>query len=192
MIGIEKELKDQESLLFALNGMSAIVAGVGLLIMNAGHIVPGFVLIAAVAIYNAVKRPGIMAELEYRQKMVLWRDMIDNVYVFSLSPLGDSSVSKTFEDALKWLEKSGNPHKVTVHKILFRDVIVFSSWIENGKRVDNRAWRDKGAASETWEQYIAYCEEFRRNCDENRLRKLRGNEAANQWTDEYFFRQSMN
>ena len=118
---------------------------------------------------------------------------IENIYVFNSNYSlyePDTTVNAAFDYALEMLQKSGNQHSVKVHKIVFRDVYVFTSYIDPaGKRHDSRSSREEGSASETWEKYVEACQKFEAEDRDKRLKELHGSEKTGAFVHKYIFNQ---
>jgi hypothetical protein len=92
--------------------------------------------------------------------------------------------------ALEMLKKAGNQHGVKVHKMIFRDVYIFTSFIDqSGKRHDSRSSREEGSASETWEKYVEACQKFEAEDRDKRLKELHGSEKTGAFVHKHIFGQ---
>lgn len=199
----DDELRAQESVVFIWRAGHVAAAALALLIGYNGH---GFVMLLMLVcqgIVNLVKWPPIRDELIRRQKIVAFRQQIENIYVFNQSEFegDDNSVAQTFNDTLEWLRLSSNQHEVRVHMALFRDVVVFTSYYDAaGRRHDERTWREKSnkktpdgipfyPASETWDQFIDWRTNFVLEDRDKRLRQLRTDNRGFDWVNENYFRQ---
>lgn len=187
----QTELMAQQSAVFTYRALHVAAGIMWLLIGWNGH---GLVMLAAFTIQGFVhlmKWPVIRDELERRKKIVAFKTQIENLYVFSIGPEHDPVIAKTFEDTLEMLRQSGNEHEVRVHLALFRDVAVFTSYFDtNGRRHDDRSWREAGAASETWEEYEFWRDEFYRADRDKRLRQLRTDQRGFEWVNRHYFNQA--
>ena len=136
--------------------------------------------------------PKMQAEMQERLALIPWMQQIENIYVFSMdSPFEtDSTVSAAFDYALEMLKKAGNQHGVKVHKMIFRDVYIFTSFIDqSGKRHDSRSIREEGSATETWEKYVEACQKFEAEDRDKRLKELHGSEKTGAFVHKYIFNQ---
>ena len=208
----QDELRAQESVVFVWRAANVGAAFLALLIGWNGH---GFFMLLMFVIqwaYNAKKWPPMAEELERRRKIVAFRQQIENLYVFSSgrteTPGDDPTAAAAFKQALEWLKLSGNEHEVRVHLILFRDVTVFTSYFDkDGRLHSERTWRDKISAknasgetgkvayypaSESWEQYVNWRENFILEDREKRLRMLRSDNRGFEWVNEHYFNQVLN
>jgi len=139
--------------------------------------------------------PKMQAEMAERLALIPWMQQIENIYVFSantsdlfLAP--DTTLNAAFDYALEMLKKAGNQHGVKVHKMIFRDVYIFTSFIDQtGKRHESRSSREEGSATETWEKYVEACQKFEAEDRDKRLRELHGSEKTGAFVHRYIFNQ---
>ncbi len=139
--------------------------------------------------------PKMQAEMAERLALIPWMQQIENIYVFSantsdlfLAP--DTTLNAAFDYALEMLKKAGNQHGVKVHKMIFRDVYIFTSFIDqSGKRHDSRSSREEGSATETWEKYVEACQKFEAEDRDKRLRELHGSEKTGAFVHKHIFGQ---
>ena len=139
--------------------------------------------------------PKMQAEMAERLALIPWMQQIENIYVFSantsdlfLAP--DTTLNAAFDYALEMLQKAGNQHGVKVHKMIFRDVYIFTSFIDqSGKRHDSRSSREEGSATETWEKYVEACQKFEAEDRDKRLRELHGSEKTGAFVHKHIFGQ---
>ncbi len=139
--------------------------------------------------------PKMQAEMAERLALIPWMQQIENIYVFSantndlfLAP--DTTLNAAFDYALEMLQKAGNQHGVKVHKMIFRDVYIFTSFIDqSGKRHDSRSSREEGSASEPWEKYVEACQKFEAEDRDKRLRELHGSEKTGAFVHKHIFGQ---
>lgn len=139
--------------------------------------------------------PKMQAEMAERLALIPWMQQIENIYVFSantndlfLAP--DTTLNAAFDYALEMLQKAGNQHGVKVHKMIFRDVYIFTSFIDqSGKRHDSRSSREEGSATETWEKYVEACQKFEAEDRDKRLKELHGSEKTGAFVHKHIFGQ---
>jgi len=139
--------------------------------------------------------PKMQAEMAERLALIPWMQQIENIYVFSantsdlfLAP--DTTLNAAFDYALEMLKKAGNQHGVKVHKMIFRDVYIFTSFIDqSGKRHDSRSSREEGSATETWEKYVEACQKFEAEDRDKRLKELHGSEKTGAFVHKHIFGQ---
>ena len=139
--------------------------------------------------------PKMQAEMAERLALIPWMQQIENIYVFSantsdlfLAP--DTTLNAAFDYALEMLKKAGNQHGVKVHKMIFRDVYIFTSFIDQtGKRHESRSSREEGSATETWEKYVEACQKFEAEDRDKRLRELHGSEKTGAFVHKHIFGQ---
>lgn len=139
--------------------------------------------------------PKMQAEMAERLALIPWMQQIENIYVFSantsdlfLAP--DTTLNAAFDYALEMLKKAGNQHGVKVHKMIFRDVYIFTSFIDQtGKRHDSRSSREEGSATETWEKYVEACQKFEAEDRDKRLKELHGSEKTGAFVHKHIFGQ---
>jgi hypothetical protein len=139
--------------------------------------------------------PKMQAEMAERLALIPWMQHIENIYVFSantsdlfLAP--DTTINAAFDYALEMLKKAGNQHGVKVHKMIFRDVYIFTSFIDQtGKRHESRSSREEGSATETWEKYVEACQKFEAEDRDKRLKELHGSEKTGAFVHKYIFNQ---
>ena len=159
---------------------------------------PGFMAVAA--IMGLLCRhfwvwPKMQEEMAERLALIPWMQQIENIYVFSantsdlfLAP--DTTLNAAFDYALEMLKKAGNQHGVKVHKMIFRDVYIFTSFIDQaGKRHDSRSSREEGSATETWEKYVEACQKFEAEDRDKRLKELHGSEKTGAFVHKHIFGQ---
>ena len=159
---------------------------------------PGFMAVAA--IMGLLCRhfwvwPKMQEEMAERLALIPWMQQIENIYVFSantsdlfLAP--DTTLNAAFDYALEMLQKAGNQHGVKVHKMIFRDVYIFTSFIDQaGKRHDSRSSREEGSATETWEKYVEACQKFEAEDRDKRLKELHGSEKTGAFVHKHIFGQ---
>lgn len=188
---IQTELAAQESLVFVWKaGHVAAIVLFALIGWN-GHPNVMLALFICQGFFHLVKWPPIRDELARRRKIVAFKQQVENLYVFSLSPDGgDKTVAQTFEDTLAILQESGNQHEVRVHMAVFQDVLIFTAYFDSqGRRQNERSWREKGSATESWEEYQAWCEQFYREDRDKRLRQLRTDNSGFEWVNQHYFDQ---
>lgn len=137
--------------------------------------------------------PKMQAEMAERLALIPWMQQIENIYVFNSNYSlyePDITVNAAFDYALEMLQKAGNQHGVKVHKMIFRDVYIFTSFIDqSGKRHDSRSSREEGSAMETWEKYVEACQKFEAEDRDKRLRELHGSEKTGAFVHKYIFNQ---
>lgn len=187
----QTELQAQESLVFIYKAGHVAAAILFALIGWNGHPNVMFFLFVIQGFVHLVKWPPIREELARRQKIVAFKQQVENLYVFSVSADGDDrSVAQTFEDTLALLQASGNQHEVRVNMAIFQDVLIFTAWFDaQGRRHDERSWRDKGAATQTFEEYQEWCGQYYAEDREKRLRNLRSDNQGFEWVNEHYFGQ---
>jgi len=185
----EGELKAQQGYVFTYKAANAAAFAVFALIGWNASATAFFVLAMAQVVFNLFRWPKIAAELAKRQKVVAFKQQVENLYCFSQHP-NDKDVDATAKDALETLKAVGNKQEVKVHRIIFADVCIYTDWIDaNGRRVSERTWRPTGSGSETWEQYVEFCKMFVMADIDKRKRELRGKEVGTAHVDQYIFNQ---
>lgn len=187
----QKELQAQENLVFIWKALNLVVAVVALLIGYNGHPFIMMIIFVAQGIHHLIRWPAVRDELQRRQKYVAIKIQIRNLYVFTETTRdGHETVAQAFERALEMLKETGNPHEVRVHMAMFRDVYVFTSYYDTaGRRHNERKERPAGSATETWEQYLQWCDQFYKDDTDKRLRQLRKDNEGFEWVNKNYFNQ---
>ena len=189
----EDEVRSQETLILLWRvgnvGFSVIFLTIG---WNGHGAIMLFALVAQ-GLFNLIRLPPIKAELIRRRRIIAFKQQIENLYVFSESEFGDDDlIAQTFNDTVEMIRLSGNRHEVRIHMAIFQDVAVFTAWIDaNGRRHDERTWREKGSASETWQQYLTWVDQFVLDDRDKRLRALRSDAKGFEWVNKYYFKQDV-
>lgn len=145
---------------------------------------------------------GKEVEFERRLVYISFQTQIENMYVTCWPDMygddADIEAYKTFTNALDKLVETGNQHEVTVHLVLFRDVVIRSCRVEKTGVITTlpQRWRieriEKNISrvtGETYEEYKAWYEEFAAQDKEERLRQLRSNPVSYEWVNEHIFKQ---
>lgn len=188
---IEAEEKAQADYWFTYKaGNFAVFLFLLVALYNDHEIVTFFGLCAQVVI-NLVKYPKIVSKFEKRLKAVVFKTQVENLYVFTLyEDQPDDTVSATFYRTIELLKEVGNKHEVRVHMVIFQDVQTFTWFVDrSGKLVKNNTWREKGSATETWEQYQEFVAKYEADETDKRLRELRKDGAGFDWVNENIFGQ---
>ncbi len=185
----ESELAAQQSYVFTYKWLNGAAFILFLLIGWNASVTAFFLLAMGQVAFNVVRWPHIKAELFKRQRVVAFKLQVDNLYIFSQHPY-DQSVAATFKEAADMLKEVSNKQEVRVHMAIFQDVIIQTTWTDaNGRRQNERTWRDKGSGSETWEQYVAFCETFVKIDNDLRKRQLHSNPASTAHVHQFIFNQ---
>lgn len=185
----EAELQAQQSYVSTYKGLNVAAFAVFALIGWNASATAFFILAMVQVLFNVVKWPRIKAELFKRQRVVAFKLQVDNLYIFSQHPY-DQTVSATAKEAVEMLKAVGNKQEVRVHMAIFQDVIIQTEWHDqNGRKQSERTWRDKGSGSETWEQYVAFCETFVKIDNDLRKRQLHSNPASTAHVHQFIFNQ---
>ena len=156
---LQTELVAQETLVFVWRTGNFFFALLAFIFGWNGHEFVMLVMFIFQAIYNLKNWPAIREELNHRREMVAFKQQIENLYVFSQRPNStDPTVAATFERTLEMLRLSGNEHEVRVHMVMFRDVVILTSWYDRqGRRHDEKKWRETGARFQSWDEYVQDC-----------------------------------
>lgn len=188
---IEAEEQAQASFWFTYKAGNFFVFLLWVVLLYNDHFVTVFFGLVAQVVFNLIRYPQIEAKFEQRLKTVTFKTQIENLYVFStFEGQEDATVAATFQKTIDWLKKSGNPHEVRVHMVIFQDVKTFVWFIDrNGKLVKNSDWREPGSSNETWEQYLAFIDQYQAEQNDKRRRELRKDGAAYDWVNENVFNQ---
>lgn len=188
---IEQEIGIQNEYLFTYKAINAAVFGVVILFAANGHDVIALTIIFAQIAFNAVRVPVIIAKFDERIKHLTFKTQIENIYVFSLSDdHPDDTVADTFAETINYLKQTGNKHEPRVHMIMFRDVTIFTAYVDaNGRIIRSHKPRDPLSSCESWDQYMDSIEQFRIVDRDERLRQLRKDNAGFEWVNENLFGQ---
>lgn len=135
--------------------------------------------------------PKIVQKFAERLKIVTFKTQVENLYVFTRhEDQPDDTVAATFYRTVDLLKEVGNKHEVRVHLILFRDVQIFTWFVDHsGKLVKKNTWRPTGSANETWDEYQDFIYNFEAQDRDERLRQLRKDAAGFDWVNENLFDQ---
>lgn len=187
---IKEELEKQASAWFMHKAMMFPSAAIGALLTINGHFV-GVAVMLATFMYHTWKSSAMQSHFDDRLKRIAFTTQIENLYVYSINPdhEKDNATAK-FKEVVAYLKEVGNVHEVRVHLLIYRDVKVFTWWWDTAGRLQKKdEFRDKGSASETWEQYQEFCQKFEQNDRENRLRDIRKDNAGFDWVNTNIFNQ---
>lgn len=188
---VKEEQKVQASFWFVYRVANFFAFLFWVIVLSNDHTFIGLLGIGLQLIFNFVRVPILQAKFDERLKVVAFKTQIENLYVYSLYPeQSDDTVAATFYRTIDLLKQSGNKHEVRVHLVMYQDVKIFTWFYDHsGKLVKTGTWREKGSATETWEEYQFFIEEFERKDRDERLRQLRKDGAGFDWVNENLFYQ---
>lgn len=189
---IKEELEKQASAWFMHKAMMVPSASMGALLTINGHFI-GVAVMLATFMYHTWKSGAMQAHFDDRLKRIAFTTQLENLYVYSINPdhEQDSATAK-FKEVVSYLKEVGNVHEVRVHLLMYRDVKVFTWWWDTAGRLQKKdEFREKGCASESWEEYQSFCHKFEQNDRENRLRDIRKDNAGFDWVNENLFNQNV-
>lgn len=188
---IENEIKVQSDFwILYLAANVTLFAFICILSAN-DHNGVAFLLLAIQIVVNIVVVPRKIDELAERLKYVTFKTQLLNLYVTTLTPeQTDEFVTATFERTIEYLRTVGNTHGVKVHLILFRDVNIFTRWIDSNGRIQSKVTqRPEGCTWQSFDEYLIAVDEFKRVDHEQRLRELRKDNAGFDWVNQNVFEQ---
>lgn len=155
------------------------------------HNAIAFLLLAIQIAGNLIFVPRRIDLFDERLKHVTFKTQLFNLYVTTLSPdQTDEFVTATFDRTVEYLRAVGNTHGVKVHLFMYRDVNVFTKWIDPSGRVQTKVTpRPDGCTWQSFDEYLIDVDEFQRVDHEQRLRELRKDNTGFDWVNQNVFEQ---
>ena len=188
---VAAEIKAQSDFWFLYRAANVAAFVFICIVTNNGHEFVAFMLLIAQIVTNVVVVPRRIADFDERLKHVTFKTQLFNLYVTTLTPdQPDEFVTATFHGTIEYLRAVGNTHGVKVHLFMFRDVNVFTKWIDPNGRVQTKITaRPDGCTWQSFDEYLIDVDEFKRVDHEQRLRELRKDNAGFDWVNQNVFEQ---
>jgi len=165
------------------------LAGFALALYVIGFNPVSFILIPIAGAYVVKRSLKMESEFEQRLIKIAFKTHIGNLYVYDNEENDRTTIGRR-DAAIALLKETGNEHRVHVHTALFRDVVVFINWWENGVLKEKREFRKEVmTANETWEDYVIFLTELKRVKDNEFLMSSRKDSTGDEWLNGHFFKQ---
>lgn len=183
----ETEQSEQASIRFIF--WAVVLACAGFTIFLIGFNPITFVISPFAVLFVGWKATKMESEFEQRLIQIAFKTHIGNLYVYDSTEDDNTTIGRR-DAAIALLKETGNEHRVHIYTALFRDVVVFINWWENGTLKERREFRRETVTSnETWEDYVNFLTELKTAKDNEFLMLSRKDSTGDDWLNNHFFKQ---